>query len=107
MLKQDDKYEKLAGICKALANPVRLKILDVLVSNCDCSKAGCCVNEIISEIELPQPYISKHLKILKDCGILTYRKEANKIYYSFVRNELFAEIIGYLSNCCRQYSADK
>ncbi len=107
MLKQDEKYKGLARICRALANPVRLKILDILIANCDCSKAGCCVNEINSEIELPQPYISKHLKILKDCGILTYRKEANKIYYSFMRNELLNEIIEYLSNCCKQYIVDK
>ncbi len=95
----DSKYEKIAKIFQALTNPTRLKILDILISNCTCSNNGCCVKEINNEIDLPQPYISKHLKVLKDTGILTYKKDANKIIYSFNNNEILDELIDYLSKC--------
>jgi DNA-binding transcriptional ArsR family regulator len=98
----EEKYIKLADLFKALANPVRLKILDILISKCNCSikGPGCCVGEINSEIELPQPYISKHLKILNDCGILSYRRDANKIYYSFADSTILRELAQYVGKCC-------
>ena len=99
MVKFDSKYEKIAGLFQALSNPTRIKILDILISNCRCSKFGCCVSDINNEIELPQPYVSKHLKILKECGILTYKKEANKIFYSFNNSEILDDLIEYLKKC--------
>ena len=100
MLEEDEKYKNIAKICQALANPTRLKILDILISKCTCNGSGCCVTDINNEIDLPQPYISKHLKVLKDCNILTYTRDANKIYYSFQKNDLFTKIIDYLGKCC-------
>jgi ArsR family transcriptional regulator len=104
---KDDKYNKIAKICRALASPTRLRILDILISRCTCSErserseSGCCVTDINDQIDLPQPYISKHLKILKDSGILTYNRDGNKIYYSFQHNDFFEEVIKYLSKCCK------
>ncbi len=98
-MKDDSNYEKIANVFQALTNPTRLRILDVLIKNCECSKNECCVNDINEKIDLPQPYISKHLKVLKDCDILTYRKEANRIYYSFKSNGVIDELINYLTNC--------
>ncbi len=101
MVKAESKYEKIAMLFQALANPTRIKILEILISNCTCSKDGCCVSDINSEIELPQPYVSKHLKILKECGILTYKKEANKIFYSFNNSRILDDLIEYLKKCRR------
>jgi ArsR family transcriptional regulator len=99
MTKPDSKYDKIAMLFQALANPTRIRILDALISNCMCSKEGCCVSHINSVIELPQPYVSKHLKILKECGILTYKKEANKIFYSFNNSQILDDLIEYLKKC--------
>jgi ArsR family transcriptional regulator len=65
-----------AKIFNALSNPVRLDIIDFL-------RGGeKCVCEIVPYVDLIQPVVSRHLKILKDCGLLKYRKEGNRRLYS-------------------------
>ncbi|HNR88323.1 MAG TPA: metalloregulator ArsR/SmtB family transcription factor [Spirochaetota bacterium] len=97
-------YDRLAALFGALTSPIRLQILESLVDNHRKNPTWrCCVSDIMSEIELPQPYISKHLKVLKECGILEYEKKGNRIYYSFAKNDVLDELIGYLRkyrSCC-------
>jgi len=82
MLSQiDDKFK--AKIFKALSDPVRLEILDFLR---DREK---CVCEIIPHVKLIQPLVSRHLKILKDCGIVRYRKDGNRRLYSITDQQIF------------------
>lgn len=60
-------------IFKALADPTRLKILE-------CIKNGeKCICEIIPITGKSQPNVSQHLKILKNAGIITERKNGTKI----------------------------
>jgi len=61
---------------KALSDPVRIEILDFLR---DGEK---CVCEIIPHLGLIQPVVSRHLKILKESGLVRYRKEGNRRLYS-------------------------
>ena len=82
MLSQIDNKFK-AKIFKALSDPVRLDILDFLR---DREK---CVCEIIPQVKLIQPLVSRHLKILKDCGIVRYRKEGNRRLYSITDQQIF------------------
>lgn len=103
----EEHYEILSEIFGILANPIRLKILETLLTSGSCTinstYEGCCVCEINEAIDLPQPYISKHLKILRDKGILSYEREGNKIYYKFAPNDKLKRILEYLSkfcNCC-------
>ncbi|HLE75558.1 MAG TPA: metalloregulator ArsR/SmtB family transcription factor [Candidatus Bathyarchaeia archaeon] len=65
-----------AKVFKALSDSVRIKILDFLR---DGEK---CVCEIIPHVGLIQPVVSRHLKILKDCGLVRDRKESNRRLYS-------------------------
>jgi ArsR family transcriptional regulator len=51
-----------------------------------------CVCEIVPYVDLIQPVVSRHLKILKDCGLLKYRKEGNRRLYSVADPRIF-EII--------------
>ena len=60
----------------ALSDPVRLEIIDFLR---DGEK---CVCEVIPHLNLIQPVVSRHLKILKCSGIVKDRKEGNKRLYS-------------------------
>jgi ArsR family transcriptional regulator len=65
-----------AKIFNALSDPVRLGIVEFL-------RGGeKCVCEIVPYVDLIQPMVSRHLKILKDCGLLKYRKEGNRRLYS-------------------------
>jgi ArsR family transcriptional regulator len=63
-------------IFNALSDPARLEILEFL------SDGEKCVCEIIPHLGLIQPVVSRHLKILKDMGIVRDRKEGNKRFYS-------------------------
>ncbi len=72
----------------ALADPIRLEILEFLR---DGEK---CVCEIIPQLHILQPVVSRHLKILKDAGIVKDRKEGNKRFYSTIDNRIYDVIDG-------------
>ncbi|MFQ5934997.1 MAG: ArsR/SmtB family transcription factor [Acidiferrobacterales bacterium] len=61
---------------KAMAHPLRLKILCVVGS-----RTEVCVQDIVDQVGTSQSNISQHLSILRDKGILAFRKDANKVYY--------------------------
>lgn len=69
-------YEKKALLFKALANPVRLEILDFLAGG------EKCVCEIAEELKYEQPHISKSLQKLKEAGLIVQHKEGLNVYYS-------------------------
>jgi ArsR family transcriptional regulator, arsenate/arsenite/antimonite-responsive transcriptional repressor len=63
-------------VAKALSDPGRAKILKLL------QHRSMCVCEIQAALELAQPTISKHLKILEEAGLETYRKSGLWVNYS-------------------------
>ena len=65
-----------ARIFNALSDVVRLDIIEFL------REGEKCVCEIVSHIGLIQPVISRHLKILKECGLVRDRKAGNRRLYS-------------------------
>lgn len=69
-------YEEQAKIFHALANPVRLYIINEL------SDKECCLCELTEKIPLDKSTISRHMKVLRDTGIIGTRKERNTIYYN-------------------------
>ena len=70
-------YIKKAQIFKALANPIRLEIIDALT---DGEK---CVCEIVKNLkDYEQPHISKSLLKLKEAGLIKDRKKGLNVYYS-------------------------
>ena|GEM_PF-1272128 len=100
---ETDSCERAARFFAALSNPIRIMILDTLASRCSHKNDCCCVGEINTAIDLPQPYISKHLKVLKDCGVLAYRREGNRILYSIRCGEVLEEMmqrLGRYRGCC-------
>lgn len=66
---------------RALADPTRLRIMDMLHQNREMS-----VTEIYQQLGRPQNLISHHLACLKNCGLAKVRKEGKQIYYS-LRNQ--------------------
>ncbi len=64
-----------AEIFKALGNPVRLGIVELL----DAGER--CVNEIVDHVGTDTSNVSKHLSILKKQGIVTDRRDGLKVFY--------------------------
>lgn len=68
-------YEQNAKIFKALGDPNRLKILDIL----SCGEK--CVCDLLESFEFTQPTLSHHIKVLTECGLVLSRKEGIWNYY--------------------------
>lgn len=62
-------YELQAELCKALASPVRLRILDLIS---DGEKSG---SQLLEVLQIPKANLSQHLSVLKGAGILKERRE--------------------------------
>ena len=69
-------YERQALICGALANPVRLMILDLL------SEREGTATELQLKLSLPKSNLAQHLTVLKRAGILKVRNEGRSQYLS-------------------------
>jgi ArsR family transcriptional regulator len=67
----------------ALSDPIRLEILGFL------RDGERCVCEIVPHLNLIQPLVSRHLKILKDTGLVRCRKDGTKRMYSVVDSRIF------------------
>lgn len=72
---------------KAISHPLRLKILCVL------GQREMSVQEILNTVGTTQSNVSQHLCLLKDKGIVSSRKDANRVYYS-LKNETVKKILG-------------
>ncbi|AOY77612.1 ArsR/SmtB family transcription factor [Clostridium formicaceticum] len=72
----NQNYRLCASLLKSLSHPTRLEILELLKD-----KNELCVCEIYEKLDLEQSNVSQHLKILKDQGILSSRKEGLMVFY--------------------------
>lgn len=70
-----EDLERASRSLKAMAHPLRLKIL------CTLSDGEFSVQDIVERVGTSQSNISQHLAVLRDKGILTRRKDANRVYY--------------------------
>jgi len=83
----NEKLTKIrAKIFKALADPVRLKIIEFL------RNGEKCVCEIVPHVGISQPLVSRHLAILKRSGLVKCRKEGNRRLYSVTNPAIFKVI---------------
>lgn len=85
------KYEKNAKILKALSDPNRLKIIDLL----SCGEKCAC--EILESFKFTQPTLSHHMKVLIDCGLIEVRKDGIWNLYKLNINNS-NELVLFLSN---------
>jgi len=83
-MKNRNKFK--AKIFRALSDPIRLEILEIL------REGEKCVCEIIPQVGIVQPLVSRHLKILKECGLIKDRKKGNKRLYSVTDPRIFETI---------------
>jgi ArsR family transcriptional regulator, arsenate/arsenite/antimonite-responsive transcriptional repressor len=70
--------EQVSPLLKALADPVRLRLLSLVASHAD---GEACVCELNDAFDLSQPTISHHLKVLHETGLLERSKRGVWVYY--------------------------
>jgi len=69
-------YEIKANLFKALAHPVRIRILELL-SSADERQ----VSELLEELDMEASHLSAHLAVLRTHGVVTSDRRANAVYY--------------------------
>jgi ArsR family transcriptional regulator len=70
--------EKVAALLKALADPVRLRLMSLVAAH---AGGEACVCDLAGAFDLSQPTISHHLKVLHDLGLLDRDKRGVWVYY--------------------------
>jgi ArsR family transcriptional regulator len=75
LIDRDEDIMQASMAIKAIAHPLRLKVLCVL------GEGELSVQEIVDSVGTSQSNISQHLAILRDKGVLSTRKDANRVYY--------------------------
>ncbi len=75
LITREEDLERASRSLKAMAHPLRLKIL------CTLSDGEFSVQDIVDQVGTSQSNISQHLAVLRDKGILICRKDANRVYY--------------------------
>ena len=83
---------RIAQIAGALAEPVRVSILDVLRR----STVEVCQCELVPLFDMPQSTLSHHLKRLTDAGLITVERRHRWAYYSLAPNA-FEELTAWLN----------
>ncbi len=86
--------ENAAKAFKALADPARVRIVSIVANH---ANQEACVCDLQQALELSQPTVSHHLKVLVDAGFLSRSKRGTWAYYALVPGALDG-IAGALSN---------
>jgi ArsR family transcriptional regulator len=76
---------ELAVRLKALADPARLRLMSLIASHVG---AEACVCDVSVGLDLSQPTISHHLKVLRTAGLLTAERRGSWVYYRVVSDAL-------------------
>jgi ArsR family transcriptional regulator len=85
--------ERIAAVAKALGDPIRLQLVDVLRKH-----AGkVCVCELTPLFDVGQPTVSHHLKVLRQAGIVDSERRGLWAYY-YVRPDALEELSRWLSS---------
>src|SRR5919204_6171112 len=88
-----EEAERLAQVAKALGDPIRLQLVDLLRKH-----AGeVCVCELVPLFGLSQPTVSHHLKVLRDAGVVGSERRGLWAYY-YVEPEGLEELSEWLSS---------
>ena len=84
-----NKYTETAEMFKAFCDENRIRILEMLQTG---EKCGC---KLLEELNVTQPTLSHHMKILCDSGIVVGRKEGKWMHYS-ISSEGVESLASYL-----------
>jgi ArsR family transcriptional regulator, arsenate/arsenite/antimonite-responsive transcriptional repressor len=97
-LLSDEEAEATAALFRSLADPARVRIVNVLATSAE----PVCVCELIEPLGLSQPTVSHHLKKLVDAGLL-HREQRGRWAYFSLRPEAAERLVGVVDLkgvCC-------
>ncbi len=83
---QDEIHQLHAHICSGLADPNRILILYAL------AEGDCNVSQLVEALQLPQPRISRHLKVLRECSLVRAHREGQMVYYTLSDRRVIAAL---------------
>lgn len=86
--------DQTSSIFEALAHPTRRQILQ------DLKDGELTAGDIAAKFQATAPTISRHLRVLREAGLISERREANRIYYSVVSDSLALSVGDFLSSVC-------
>jgi ArsR family transcriptional regulator len=89
LIGRQEHIDQAARAMKAIAHPLRLKIMCVLGDD------EVSVQDIVDAVGTSQSNISQHLAILREKGVLKTRKDANRVYYR-VGDQRTLQLIGMM-----------
>lgn len=84
--------ERLARVLKALADPARLQLVSLLLA---APGGEVCVADLVGALQLSQPTVSHHLRVLHDAGLLRREPRGSWVWYS-VAGDRLEEIRAFL-----------
>lgn len=90
-------YERMTLILKAIADPKRMKIVDLL------SCGSMCACDVLEHFDFTQPTLSHHMKVLEKAGIVSVSKKRQWHYYSL--DEEFVK--DFMSSIMQLFSDEK
>jgi len=91
-----EKLQKAAEMLRVAAHPQRLAILELLGGEKQYSNS-----ELQTILGIEQAILSQHLTLLRDKGLVDFRKEGKNSFY-FLKHTDFMNIINCLENCCKK-----
>ena len=92
---------EIAAICKALGDENRVQIIKMLAAG------ELCACKILDALNITQPTLSHHMKILTDCNLVSSRKEGKRTYYA-INCEKFSDFKNAVSEfTCKSGTGEK
>jgi ArsR family transcriptional regulator len=92
----DEKVaEHVAEVLKAVAHPIRLKIVDLLQDE------EMCVSDIVKAVGGKQSITSQQLNMMKDKGVLGCRREGARVYYR-IEDKNVIKLLGCIYDHCER-----
>ncbi len=79
---EDSRHGEVAALFRVLASPVRVAIVDLL------HEAPRCVHELVDELELPQPLVSQHLRVLRTQHVVARARRGREAVYSLANSHV-------------------
>jgi ArsR family transcriptional regulator len=86
----EERLEEWAEFLKALAHPIRLKIISVLIEGKQC------VKNLSDLLHTSQPNVSQHLSVLRNKGIVGCKRDGSIVCY-YIKDERVVKIYNILS----------
>lgn len=79
---REEVYERQVRICKAFANPTRLRLLDMI------ARRDCLVSDLRKHLAISKANLSQHLAVLKAAGVLATRRDGKRAYCQLAMPEV-------------------